>query len=175
MPVRIRPLDRTRDAAAVHAIDTAFDTPTILALDIGPRRIDLVEHTLPSPRTKRYPIADLFAPWCPWDTAWVAEDPAIVGVAAVEYEPWHRRLVLWHLYVDRARRGEGIGRRLIEQVEAHGRAVGATRVWLETSTVNVPGIAAYARLGYALCGVDATHYEATAVADEAAVYLSKPL
>ena len=32
------------------------------------------------------------------------------------------------------RRREGIGRGLLAQVEAHGRAVGATRVWLETST-----------------------------------------
>jgi len=48
-------------------------------------------------------------------------------------------------------------------------------VWLETSNVNVPGIAAYTRLGYALCGVDTTLYEATAAAAETAIYLSKSL
>jgi ribosomal protein S18 acetylase RimI-like enzyme len=130
---------------------------------------------LSTPRTKRYEIGELFAPWCTWDTGWVVEDPTICAVAAVEYEAWHRRLVLWHLYVDRARRREGIARELLAKVEAHGRAIGALRVWLETSTVNVPGIAAYAQLGYTLGGVDATLYEATAVADEAAIYLSKPL
>lgn len=175
MPLRIRPFDRDRDAAAVNAIDTSFETPTIFALAIGPRGIELVEHTLPAPRTKRYAIAELFAPWCSWDTGWVAEDPDVVAVAAVEYEPWHRRLVLWHLYVDRSRRGEGIARALLDVVEAHGREVGAARVWLETSTVNVPGIAAYARLGYTLCGFDAHLYEGTAVADESAIYLSKSL
>jgi ribosomal protein S18 acetylase RimI-like enzyme len=83
--------------------------------------------------------------------------------------------VLWHLYITPERRGEGIARRLLTRAEAHGRALGAQRLWLETSTVNVPGIAAYARLGYTLCGVDTTYYEATPEADEAAVYLSKPL
>lgn len=175
MPLRIRPFDRVRDAAAVNAIDTAFETPTIFALEIGARRLELVAQSLPTPRTKRYPLAELFAPWCSWDTGWVAEDPGVVAVAAVEYESWHRRLVLWHLYVDRSRRGEGIARALLDRVEAHGREVGATRVWLETSTVNVPGIAAYARLGYTLCGVDAHYYEGTAVADEAAIYLAKSL
>jgi hypothetical protein len=39
----------------------------------------------------------------------------------------------------------------------------------------VPGIAAYARLGYTLCGADTTLYEATATDDELAVFLSRPL
>ena len=47
---------------------------------------------------------------------------------------------------------------LLERVEAHGRAVGASHVWLETSNVNVPGVRAYERLGYALCGADALYY-----------------
>jgi RimJ/RimL family protein N-acetyltransferase len=54
-------------------------------------------------------------------------------------------------------------------------ALGARRVWLETSNVNAPGIAAYERLGYSLCGVDVTHYESTATASESAIFMSKPL
>jgi len=173
--IRIRNIDRVADAPAIRRLDTSFETSSIYALAITPRRIDLVEQSLATPRTKRYSIEELFAPWCSWDAGWVAEDPDICAVAVVEHEPWHSRLVLWHIYVDRPRRREGIARRMLAQVEAHGREVGATRVWLETSTVNVPGIAAYARLGYTLCGVDATYYESTQTADEAAVYLSKPL
>lgn len=173
--IRLRTLDRDADAPQIRRIDTAFETPSVYSLSFAADRIDLVLQPLPSPRTKRYAIGELFEPWCSWDAGWVIEDPQICAVAAVEYEPWHRRLVLWHLYVDRTRRREGFARRLLDQVEAHGREVGATRVWLETSTVNVPGIAAYGRLGYTLCGVDSTYYEGTAVADEAAVYLSKPL
>jgi len=35
--------------------------------------------------------------------------------------------------------------RAARRVEEHGRARGATHVWLETSNVNVPGVAAYER------------------------------
>jgi GNAT superfamily N-acetyltransferase len=83
--------------------------------------------------------------------------------------------VLWHLYVTAARRGEGIGRALLARVEAHGRRLGACRIWVETSNVNVPGIAAYARLGYTLCGLDVTHYEATDAQAESAIFLAKSL
>ncbi|MBC8067970.1 MAG: GNAT family N-acetyltransferase [Deltaproteobacteria bacterium] len=175
MAFTLRELDRVTDHDGVAAIDTAFETASVFELAIDERRLELVERTLPQPRIKRYDIAELFAPWCTWDHGYVAVDGGIVGVAVVEYEPWHRRLTLWHLYVGRPRRREGIARALLERVETHGRKIGALRVWLETSTVNVPGIAAYARLGYTLCGVDSTYYEATDVADEVAVYLSKPL
>ena len=88
---------------------------------------------------------------------------------------WHRRLVLWHLYVARARRRTGIGRALLHEVEAHGRERGARTVWLETTSMNVPGIRAYERLGYRLCGCDTTLYDTLVYADEAALYFSKPL
>ena len=63
------------------------------------------------------------------------------GFATVEHEPWHARLVLWFLYIQPAWRRRGLGRGLLERVEAHGRRVGASHVWLETSNVNVPGVA----------------------------------
>jgi ribosomal protein S18 acetylase RimI-like enzyme len=127
------------------------------------------------PLVKRYPIDDAFASWASWDTAWVAEDGGIIGFAAVEHAAWHARVVLWHLYVDTRRRRGGIARQLLDRVETHARSKGATHVWLETSNVNVPGIAAYARLGYDLCGVDRLFYEATPAADEQAVFLAKRL
>lgn len=174
--IEIRAIDRSQEHAGVAAIDTAFETSTIYELAIESTRLVLREIALATPHLKRYPIAEVFEPWSSWEHGFLAcEGETICGFAAVEYVPWHRRLVLWHLYVDRARRREGIGRALLEHVEAHGRACGATRVWLETSTVNVPGIVAYVRLGYTLCGVDAHYYANTPVADEAAVYLSKPL
>ena len=171
--ITIREMDRARDRTGVEAIDTAFETPTIFDVVVGSRSIELVERSLEVPFVKRYPIEDAFAFWASWDTAWVAEDDGIVGFAAVEYAAWHRRLVLWHLYVTRARRGEGIGRDLLARVEDHGRRLGARRVWIETSNVNVPGIAAYARLGYSLCGADVTLYDATETSAESAIFLAK--
>ncbi len=64
---------------------------------------------------------------------------------------------------------------MLARVEDHGRALGARRVWLETTNVNAPGIAAYERLGYALCGADVTVYDTLPYADEVALYLAKSL
>ena len=176
MPVTIREMDPAADRAGVAAIDTSFETSTILDVVVTRRRIELVERTLAAPLVKRYPIEDAFAHWASWETAFVAEDGGrIVGFAAVEHEFWHARLVLWHLYVVPERRRGGIGRALLARVEEHGRTLGARRVWLETSNVNVPGIAAYARLGYTLCGLDTTYYEGTYAAAETAIYLARPL
>jgi hypothetical protein len=59
-------------------------------------------------------------------------------------------------------------------VEAYGREVGASHVWLETSNVNVPGVTAYNRLGYTLCGADRLYYGAY-MPGETAIYLAKML
>jgi GNAT superfamily N-acetyltransferase len=184
MTLTIREL-RPEDHPAVHALDTAFTTAAIYDVVVAPTRLELVTRALPTPRVKRYPMADAFAPWARWDVGFVATaaipDRAdggpddLVGFAAIAYEAWHARLVLWHLYVAPPHRRAGVGRALLDRVEAHGRGLGAQRVWLETTSVNVPGIAAYARLGYALCGVDTTAYDALPYADEAAVYLAKRL
>jgi ribosomal protein S18 acetylase RimI-like enzyme len=175
-PITIREMTRTADRRGVAALDTSFETTSVFDVVVTPRRIELVERALPAPLVKRYPIDEVFAQWARWRTGFVAEqDDRICGFAAVEHETWHARLVLWHLYVAPDRRRTGIARALLARVEQHGREIGARRVWLETSNVNVPGIAAYARLGYSLCGADTTFYEATAAAAESAIYLSKPL
>jgi len=171
----IREMDREADRAGVLALDTSFVTTSIFDVVVTPRRIELVERALATPLTKRYPIDDAFAHWAMWETAFVADDGRICGFAAVAYESWHARLVLWHFYVAPERRRHGMGRALLARVEEHGREIGARRVWLETSNVNVPGIAAYTRLGYTLCGADTTLYEAGPTAAESAIYLSKPL
>ena len=175
MALTIREMNRATDRAAVSGIDTAFETSLIFDVNISSRRIELVERTLATPMMKRYAIADAFASWSTWDNAFVADDAGICGFAAVEYEAWHARLVLWHLYVSPQRRRGGIGRALLARVEAHGRSCGARHVWLETSNVNVPGILAYERLGYALCGLDRTLYDALPYATETAIYMTKPL
>jgi ribosomal protein S18 acetylase RimI-like enzyme len=174
-PFAIREMDRAVDRPGVAALDTSFRTTSVFDVVVTARRIELVERALTAPLIKRYPVDEVFADWATWDTGLVADDGTICGFAATEYELWHRRLVLWHFYVAPERRREGIGRALLARVEQHGRQLGARRVWLETSNVNAPGIAAYARLGYTLCGADTTFYEATPAAAETAIYLSKPL
>lgn len=174
MAVHVRELDRDKDRRAVEAIDTAFDTDVIFDLVARERGLELVERKLQRPITKRYPISEVFSPWASWDVGWVAEDDDVRGFAAVEHEAWHQRLVLWFLYVEPGWRRSGLGRALLEQVEAYGRKVSATHVWLETSNVNVPGVRAYNRLGYTLCGADTLYYGAY-MPGETAVYLAKML
>ncbi|MGE0872476.1 MAG: GNAT family N-acetyltransferase [Kofleriaceae bacterium] len=174
MAVTIRELHRVNDRRAVEAIDTSFQTTSVFDLEISDRRIDLVERTLAQPITKRYSIAEVFATWARWDAGWVADDDGVRGFATVEYEPWHGRLILWFLYIAPTWRRRGVGRALLERVESHGRELGATHVWLETSNVNVPGVTAYNRLGYSLCGVDRLYY-GQYMPGETAIYLAKML
>ena len=170
----IRELDRRTDRQGVEAIDTTFETSSIFEIVTTSRSLELVEKPLEKPLAKRYSIGEVFAAWARWDTGWVADDDGIRGFATVAYEPWHARLVLWFLYISPPWRRRGVGRALLERVEAHGREVGATHVWLETSSVNVPGVTAYARLGYTLCGADRLYYGAY-MPGETAIYLAKML
>jgi len=170
----IRPLDKKRDRSAVEAIDTSFETSSVFDVVTTARAIELVERALPAPISKRYSIGEVFAAWARWDHGWVADDDGVRGFATAEYEAWHQRLNLWFLYIAPAWRRRGVGRALLAEVEAHGRRLGASHVWLETSNVNVPGVAAYERLGYALCGADRTYYGAY-MPGETAIYLTKPL
>lgn len=170
----VRELDRKRDRRGVEAIDTSFETTSVFEVVTGARTIELVERPVAKPLVKRYSIAEIFASWARWDHGWVAEDGEVRGFATVEYEFWHQRLILWFLYIAPAWRRRGVGRALLAQVEAHGRKVGATHVWLETSNVNVPGVRAYERLGYSLCGADRLYY-GTYMPGEAAIYFAKML
>jgi ribosomal protein S18 acetylase RimI-like enzyme len=174
MALLIRELDRKKDRRGVETIDTTFETRSVFELVTTSRTIELRERVLAEPLAKRYSIGEVFAPWARWDRGWVADDGGVRGFATVAHEEWHERLVLWFLYIAPEYRRRGLGRALLERVEAHGRQVGASHVWLETSTANVPGVAAYERLGYTLCGVDDRYY-GSYMPGEAAIYLAKDL
>jgi ribosomal protein S18 acetylase RimI-like enzyme len=77
-------------------------------------------------------------------------DMTIVGCAASSFGAWNGRLALWHFYVDPSARQQGVGRRPIEVVEAHGMECGARDFQLETGSLNVPGAGVYGALGFSL-------------------------
>jgi ribosomal protein S18 acetylase RimI-like enzyme len=175
MPV-VRRAILPQDAAGIAAIDTAFTTRRIYDVGISGDEIRLELRQLDAPLTKRFPLDDLENPERPYDLAWVAvEEAAIVGFAAASYAPWNRRLVLWHLYVDPSQRRRGVARQLLRDVDAHGAACGARHVWLETSSLNAPGVAAYRSLGFTLSGVDLTLYDGTPAEGETALFFSRAL
>jgi ribosomal protein S18 acetylase RimI-like enzyme len=174
--IAIRKARLPDDAAAIEAIDTSFATDVVFDVEASGDGFALRERPLPASITKRFPLDDLASDDRSWSHGFVAEaDGACAGFAACGLEPWNRRLVLWHLYVQPSARGRGIGRALAERVAALGRALGARHIWLETSNLNAPGVAAYRALGFRLTGIDATLYDATPAEGEIALFFSRPL
>ena len=176
MSLKIRTAVFPDDIPGIAALDTAFTTSQVYKVTVSGDRIELVPHDLDQPLTKRFPLDDLESPNRPYDTAWVAvENESIIGFAAASYASWNRRLVLWHLYVNPAARGRGVARALLQSVEAHATACGARHIWLETSSLNAPGVAAYRALGFSLSGVDLTLYDGTPAEGEVALFFSRPV
>jgi ribosomal protein S18 acetylase RimI-like enzyme len=172
----IRAVEFDKDTAEIAAIDTSFVTARVYEVSASGETISLTPRDLATAITKRFPLEDLDNPDRPYDRGWVAvEDGRFVAFAATAFEPWNRRLTLWHLYVDGPARGRGLARRLLDQAEAHGRTLGARHMWLETSSLNLPGVAAYRALGFSLTGVDLTLYDGTPAEGEAALFFSRPI
>ena len=172
----IRPAVFPADTAGIAAVDTSFTTLQVYEVEASGLLIRLTVRDLDAPLRKRFPLDDLGSDAPPYDHAWVAvEGGRNVGFTATSLAAWNARLVLWHLYVDTPWRGRGVARQLLGEVEAHGRRRGARHIWLEPSSLNVPGVAAYRALGFALTGVDLSLYDATPAEGEAALFFSRPL
>lgn len=172
----VRIADLPRDIPGIAALDTSFTTNQVYEVTVLGDRIELIPRDLDQPLTKRFPLDDLEDPDRPYDAAWVAlEGETIVGFAASSFASWNRRLVLWHLYVSPAHRGRGVARALLQSVGAHARRLGARHIWLETSSLNVLGVAAYRALGFLLTGVDLTLYDGTPAEGEIALFFSRPV
>jgi len=172
----VRTADLRRDGVGILTLDTTFTTDSVFDLTSTGDGFGLVERRLPEPLTKRLPLDDLSNPGHSWSHAFVAQAGGrIAGFAAAGFEPWNRRLTLWHLYIRPDLRRQGVGRRLVERIEALGRELGARHVWLETSNLNPPAVGAYRALGFQLTGVDATLYDGTPAEGEVALFFSKPV
>ena len=164
------------DAAAIEAIDTSFASDVVFDVEADGDGFALRERRLAAPLTKRFPLDDVRSDERPWSHGFVAEDGDVcVGFAATSFEPWNKRLVLWHLYVQPAARGRSVGRQLVERVARFGQELGARHIWLETSNLNAPGVAAYRALGFGLTGIDTTLYDATPAEGEIALFFSRPI
>jgi ribosomal protein S18 acetylase RimI-like enzyme len=174
--IAIREARLPDDAAAIEAFDTSFTSDVVFDVEATGDGFALRERRLARPLTKRFPLDDLRTPERSWSHGFMAEaDGACAGFAGAGFEPWNRRLVLWHLYVQPAMRGRGVGRQLVDRIAALGRELGARHLWLETSNLNVPGVAAYRALGFALTGIDLTLYDGTPAEGEVALFFSRPI
>lgn len=99
----------------------------------------------------------------------------VCGYVEVEVQEWNRRLVVHVIAVAPGYRGRGVGAGLMERALAYGSSHGARTAWLETTSVNVPAVRAYRRMGFVLCGLDTTLYNGTSSEGETALFMSKPI
>jgi len=94
-----------------------------------------------------FPMQDDYAARIAAGQAWVLEaDGAIAGLVVIEAEADH--LMLDNVAVDPRRAGQGLGRVLLDFVEAEAGRRGLPEVRLYTNVLMVRNIALYARRGY---------------------------
>lgn len=170
----VREIKLEQDVGGLLKLDTSSASDCVYEVDYPEEdvlRLRLV--AAPERMNWRFPLtldAD------PWKFGWIASrDDDILGFIATEYASWNRRMTIWHCYVDRAHRQHGIGRALMELAIAHGRKLGATTAWLETSNLNGTGIAAYRQMGFSICGFDLTLYRGTPSDGQFAIFLERAL
>lgn len=82
----------------------------------------------------------------------------IVGVLDAAIEDWRRVLWIWNIMMDVSVRGQGIGRRLIENSIEWAERHRLRAVMLETQTNNVPACKFYAHMGFQLVGINEAFY-----------------
>jgi ribosomal protein S18 acetylase RimI-like enzyme len=173
--IEIRPAHVERDAALIRSLDTSFETGAILDVQADGRGFRLVEKTIEPPLSKAFDLGRLDAAH-EWERVWLALDgDQAVGVIATQHEMWNLRVIIWHLYVNTSHRRRGIGKRLLNTALSAAREAGARTAWLETTNLNLPGMQAYERLGFQLCGLDTSLYDATASEGEVALFLCRSL
>lgn len=100
----------------------------------------------------------------------------LVGIALTEARWWHRTLWLWEFHVAPVYRRMGIGRRLMEALVSIARQARFRVITLETQSTNVPAIAFYRALGFAIDSLDLSFYTNHDVPDgEVAIFMKYKL
>ncbi len=83
---------------------------------------------------------------------------ALVGILVASVQAWNASLWVWEFHVAAERRGQGIGRQLMERAAEKARAAGLRTMVCETQNRNAAAILAYRRLGFSLEGIDISYY-----------------
>lgn len=171
----VRKYDHT-DQRFVATLDVDTHVQTFAEVQLHAGTFSWQERPLIPPVTKHHDLPHYLTETPPaWDQALVATvDHQVRGFAAYAYSGWNRRIVLLHMYVDAAARGQGIGQALLGEILSGPTAQAAQHIWLETQTNNVPAIRAYERMGFRIVGLDQALYADRPDA-ETALYLSRQL
>lgn len=175
--IAIRPVRLPEDRAPLLGLDRTFTTDRVYRILRTPYSLALDEVPVDPPVRKEFPLDHDLGEGRAWEHGVVAEcEGAIVGFAAWSHREWNRRTELWHLYVAPGLRGRGVGWALLGAVLEAARGAGTRCVWLETSNLAHPAIQFYRRVGFELCGLEASLYDpASPVGAETALYFARPL
>ena len=92
-----------------------------------------------------------------------------VGLAVLQ-KGFFRYLYLYDLKVDRAYRGQGVGRMLIEQAKALALQTGARGLWTVGQDNNLAACLFYLRAGFRIGGLDTELYKGTAQEGKADIH-----
>jgi ribosomal protein S18 acetylase RimI-like enzyme len=87
------------------------------------------------------------------------ENGRLVGMIDAEFAEWNNAVVSHNLYIDRAFRGQGVGRRFWDVLVKFAEGQGARAIRVETQTNNVPAVQFYLRMGCRICGIDDAFYD----------------
>jgi L-amino acid N-acyltransferase YncA len=131
------------DAGAICAIHNQGITDRVATLDTTLRTPDDCRAWL-AERSPRHPVL-------------VAEaDGAVIGWASLNrYNPRaaYDHVADFSVYVERSRRGQGVGRQLLDRLIERARAIGFHKMVLAAMAGNAAGLALYARAGFSHVGV----------------------
>jgi ribosomal protein S18 acetylase RimI-like enzyme len=165
------------DRRAICALDTSFTTERVYRVVATGTAFTLLETTVSPALHKVYDLTSDVDSLPALDHVLIAErDNRVAGVAALSHDVADRRAIVRHLYVDRAYRGQGIGRSLMDAMVARAEQWQARCVWLETQDVNYAAIQFYQRAGFQWCGLDLSLDERNgSITDETAVFFMRPL
>ena len=172
---KLRPLLWPDDRSGVRALDTSYSTDRIFSLKRTERSLSLEEISISPPLHKSYPLADEMEGLATFDWTHVAaSEDGVVGLAAMRYEEWNRRALLYHLYVAASARRMGVGGALVMATLAEARRRNARCLWAETQTTNYGAIRFYESSGFTWCGLDTSLYDPTTVdPGEIALFFSR--
>jgi ribosomal protein S18 acetylase RimI-like enzyme len=188
-PYTIRKM-RRGDLLALDQIDPAFESATFLDVEQSEEGVGatfrLVERPFEVPFVKeagyRYDAEQLeqsrYRLQNPDTTLLLVAEAGgrLVAVLEVEGEAWRNTALIWALFVDRAWRGKGLGRLLLQRAESWAKEAGYRAVVLETQSNNVPALRFYRQQGYHIAGLDTHFYQNNDVArHEVALFLYKAL
>jgi ribosomal protein S18 acetylase RimI-like enzyme len=171
--VRVRPMT-TEDVARLTEIDANFNSPLYLDVVKEAQGLNVTWRLIERPLDKPFVCTDfvfdarerrdigrrLKSGQGLWLVAEAVESRSkrLVGMLDVERQAWRAAGWVWNVAVDRACRGQGLGRELLGRAIKWGQSQDLRAIMLETQTNNWPACCFYRRLGFQLTGLDDHFY-----------------